>query len=69
MLYISSPDRWSELIFGIPTLSHTEISDFWEALLLALFVTEHLTDTETRNILRPHQWPHTQIHPQCDLVP
>jgi hypothetical protein len=32
---------------------------------LALLVTEHLTDTETGNILRPH----TQIHPQCDLVP
>jgi hypothetical protein len=36
MLYISSPDRLSHLIFGIATLSHTEISDFQEALLTCI---------------------------------
>jgi hypothetical protein len=37
--------------------------------LLALYGIEHLTDIETENILKPPQQPHTQIHPQCDLVP
>jgi hypothetical protein len=36
MLHISSPDRFSQLIFGIATLSHTEISDFREALLTCI---------------------------------
>jgi hypothetical protein len=32
MLYISSPEKLSHLIFGIATLSHTTINDFQEAL-------------------------------------
>jgi hypothetical protein len=36
MLCISSPDRLSQLIFGIATLSHTKISDFLEALLTCI---------------------------------
>jgi hypothetical protein len=53
----------------IATLSHTKISDFQEACWLAFFETEHLKDTETGNTLKPYQWPQTQIHSQCDLIP
>jgi hypothetical protein len=54
MLYISSPGRLSQLIFGIITSSHTEMVAFREALLLpglALFGREALTDREIGNIL------------------
>jgi hypothetical protein len=50
--------------WAIPELV-TSGKDCW----LSLFGTEHLTDSETQNILKPPQWPHTQIHPQCALVP
>jgi hypothetical protein len=36
MLYFSSPDTLSQLIFGIATLWHTEISDFREAFLTCI---------------------------------
>jgi hypothetical protein len=36
MPYSSSPDRVAQLIFGIATLSPTEISDFQEALLTCI---------------------------------
>jgi hypothetical protein len=36
MVYISSPDRLSQLIFGIAKLSYPEIREFWEALLTCI---------------------------------
>jgi hypothetical protein len=51
MLYISSPDRLSQLNFWIATLIHTEISEFREALLTCIIWNRALNRHRNRKYL------------------